>query len=212
MAGKPHMICSIHTLHKVTAWHWSTESRIKRALRVFGCKAFAMTANALKKTNRLQRLNPKAWIGYLVGYNSTNVYRIWNPVFNKIVLTRDVVFNEHETFNGSIEALKDDIRELDLEELSRLLQEHAVLEETGEGEEIPVQPAQEELEEVRDLIEDEIQVQPESNEQSGTDQSDKTLYTEAQFIPYPTPAPSPPAAMLAVSIRSPQSEELPKNE
>src|SRR2546421_8427574 len=153
MAGKPHMICSIHTLHKVTAWHWSTESRIKRTLRVFGCKAFAMTANALKKTNRLQRLNPKAWIGYLVGYNSTNVYRIWNPVFNKIVLTRDVVFNEHETFNGSIEALKDDIRELDLEELSRLLQEHVVPEETGEGEEIPVQPAQEELEGVRDLIE-----------------------------------------------------------
>ena len=171
-----------------------------------------MIANALKKTNRLQRLNPKAWIGYLVGYNSTNVYRIWNPVFNKIVLTRDVVFNEHETFNGSIEALKDDIRELNLEELSRLLQEHAVPEEIGKGEEIPVQPTQEELEEVRDLIEDEIQVQPESNEQSGTDQSDKTLYTEAQFIPYPTPAPSPPAAMLAVSIRSPQSEELPKNE
>ena len=127
-------------------------------LRVFGCKAFAMTANALKKTNRLQRLNPKAWIGYLVGYNSTNVYRIWNPVFNKIVLTRDVVFNEHETFNGSIEALKDDIRELDLEELSRLLQEHMVPEETGEGDEIPVQPTQEELEEVRDLIENEIQV------------------------------------------------------
>ena len=43
-------------------------------LGVFGCKAFAMTANALKKTNRLQRLNPKAWIGYLVRYNLTNVY------------------------------------------------------------------------------------------------------------------------------------------
>ena len=100
-----------------------------------------MTANALKKTNCLQRLNPKAWIGYLVRYNLTNVYWIWNPVFNKIVLTWDVVFNKHEMFNGSIEALKDDIRELDLEELSRLLQEHVVPEETGEGEEIPVQPA-----------------------------------------------------------------------
>ena len=115
-------------------------------------------------------------------------------------------------FNGSIEALKDDILKLDLEELSWLLQEHVVLEETGEGKEIPVQPAQEELKEVRDLIEDEIQVQPESNEQSETDQSDKTLYTEAQFIPYPTPASSLLATMLAVSIHSPQSEELPKNE
>src|SRR5205085_7723147 len=86
-------------------------------LRVFGCKAFAMTANALKKTNRLQRLNPKAWIGYLVGYNSTNVYRIWNLVFNKIILSRDIVFNENEMFNGSIKTLKDDIHDIDLEEL-----------------------------------------------------------------------------------------------
>ena len=43
-------------------------------IRVYGCKAFAMTTDALKKANRLQRFNPKAWIGYLVGYNSTNVY------------------------------------------------------------------------------------------------------------------------------------------
>ena len=45
-------------------------------LRVFGCKAFALTTETLKKANRLQRLNPKAWIGYLVGYDSTNIYRI----------------------------------------------------------------------------------------------------------------------------------------
>jgi hypothetical protein len=43
-------------------------------LRAYGCKAFAMTTDALKKVNRLQRFNPKAWIGYLVGYDLTNVY------------------------------------------------------------------------------------------------------------------------------------------
>jgi hypothetical protein len=37
-------------------------------LKVYGCKAFAMTTDALTKSNRLHtRLNPKAWIGYLVG-------------------------------------------------------------------------------------------------------------------------------------------------
>ena len=54
-------------------------------LCVYGCKAFAMTTDALKKVNRLQRFNPNAWIGYLVGYDSTNVYRVWNPIINKVV-------------------------------------------------------------------------------------------------------------------------------
>ena len=45
-------------------------------LRAYGCKAFAMTADAHERRNRRQKLNPKAWIGYLVGYNSTNIYRV----------------------------------------------------------------------------------------------------------------------------------------
>jgi hypothetical protein len=39
-------------------------------LKVYGCKAFVMTTDAMKKAKRLQRLKPKAWIGYLVGYDS----------------------------------------------------------------------------------------------------------------------------------------------
>lgn len=38
-------------------------------LRAYGCKAYAMTTAAQKKQKRLQRLNPKAWIGFLIGYN-----------------------------------------------------------------------------------------------------------------------------------------------
>ena len=45
-------------------------------LRAYGYKAFALTSDTLKKSNRLQRLNPKAWIRYLIGYSSTNIYRI----------------------------------------------------------------------------------------------------------------------------------------
>ena len=123
-------------------------------LCTYGCKAFAMTTDTLKKTNRLQRFNPKAWIGYLVGYDSTNVYRVWNPVINKIVRTRDVIFNEYETFNGDLETLKDDMLKLRLNELSKLLRECTIPEESEE--EMLVQPAQEELDEIRNLAEDEL--------------------------------------------------------
>ena len=82
-----------------------------------------MTTDALKKANRLQRFNPKAWIGYLVGYDLTNVYRVWNPIKNKVVRTRDVTFNEYETFNGDLETLKDDMLRIQLDKLSKLLQE-----------------------------------------------------------------------------------------
>ena len=115
-------------------------------LRAYGCKAFAMTTDALKKTSRLQRFKPNAWIGYLVGYDSTNVYRVWNPVMNKIVRTRDVTFNKYETFNGDLETLKDDMLKIQLDELSKLLQECTIPEESED--ETQVQPAQEEPDEI----------------------------------------------------------------
>jgi len=90
-------------------------------LRAYGCKVFALTSDALKKSNRLQRLNPKAWIGYLVGYSLTNIHRIWNPLANKVISTRDVVFDEGEVFSGNIEALKNDCLYIRLEEIQQLL-------------------------------------------------------------------------------------------
>jgi len=67
-------------------------------LRAYGCKAFSMTKTAQEKEMRLQNLNPNAWIGYLVGYNSTNIYRIWNPVTGQTLAMRDVIFNEDERY------------------------------------------------------------------------------------------------------------------
>uniref|UniRef100_A0A1Y1L2P0 Integrase catalytic domain-containing protein n=1 Tax=Photinus pyralis TaxID=7054 RepID=A0A1Y1L2P0_PHOPY len=103
-----------------------------RHLRVYGCKAFAMTKNAMAKRKRRQKLNPRAWIGYLVGYQSTNIYRIWNPWLGEVISTRDVIFNEDEYFHGDLEQLKDDIRELNREELMNLLQEIKEPEQTEE--------------------------------------------------------------------------------
>ncbi|KAL2137577.1 hypothetical protein VTI28DRAFT_8991 [Corynascus sepedonium] len=124
------------------------------SLRVYGCKAYAMTTTAMRKEQRLKRFNPKAWIGYLVGYTSSNTYRIWNPLLNKIVVMRDVVFNEQETFSGRLEELRDDIKEIDLDKLSTLLQEYAIQELPDEQ----VNPALAPRGVEEDLVEDTIVV------------------------------------------------------
>jgi hypothetical protein len=46
--------------------------------------------NRLKK----EKLLLKAEIGYLVRYDSTNIYRIWIPSRDIVVSSRDVTFNE----------------------------------------------------------------------------------------------------------------------
>ncbi|EXU94611.1 integrase core domain protein, partial [Metarhizium robertsii] len=110
-----------------------------RHLRVYGCKAFAMTKDAMAKRKRRQKLNPRAWIGYLVGYQSTNIYRIWNPWLGEVISTRDVIFNEDEYFHGDLEQLKDDIRELNREELINLLQEIKEPDQTEETSQVESQ-------------------------------------------------------------------------
>ena len=69
-------------------------------LKAYGCKAYAMTGDAQLKKNRLQRLNPRAHIGYLVGYESTNIFRIWIPHKGEVISSRDVIFDEDEFFDG----------------------------------------------------------------------------------------------------------------
>jgi hypothetical protein len=196
-------------------------------LRVYGCKAFAMTTDALKKKNRRQRLNPRGWIGYLVGYNSTNIYRVWNPLTNKVISTRDVIFNEKETFSGDVQHLKDDLKELNEEELIQ----HLTDAEVPQGSSINLDAStQEEDEELSALPEglafereaasyphigferDPTITQGETGrtlvvgdrnreEPDGTDHP----YTTARFTPYLTPETCPlrPAALLVATIREP---------
>jgi hypothetical protein len=87
-------------------------------LKAYGSKAFAMTDDTHRMKSRLQRLDPKAWIGYLVGYQSTNIYRIWLPSMAKVISTRDVVFDEESVFNGKTEDLMDNLMHNTLEEIA----------------------------------------------------------------------------------------------
>ncbi len=59
-------------------------------LVLYGCRAYAY----IKKQPKLEaRLNHRAYIRYLVGYNSTNIFQIWHLKVNTIILTRDVIFD-----------------------------------------------------------------------------------------------------------------------
>lgn len=173
------------------------------------------------KGERLKRFNPKAWIGYLVGYASSNTYRIWNPVTNQVIHTRDVIFDEQETFSGALEELRDDIREIDRDELARLLSEFSIPKKSDE--QVNRAHAPEGVDDMHSLqtgqqsehIEDCIIVQtsepaPPSGtsgvspapaggpgSESGAPEPVGKLYTTAQVELLPTPPPSPPAALLA---------------
>lgn len=70
-------------------------------LRVYGCKAYVITPEAMTKENRLKRFNPKIWIGYLVGYVLSNIYRIWTPCRKEISSARDVIFDDM-IFDGKL--------------------------------------------------------------------------------------------------------------
>jgi hypothetical protein len=68
-----------------------------------------MILDAQLKKKRLSKLDPQAYISYLVGYNSTNIYRIWILYKGIIISTRDVIFDKKTFFNGKREDILEDL-------------------------------------------------------------------------------------------------------
>lgn len=66
-------------------------------LRSYRCKAYAHNHHLSKKL----KLDKRAHIGHLVGYDSTNIFRIWIPSKRKIIRTRDVLFDERKHYDPS---------------------------------------------------------------------------------------------------------------
>ena len=67
-------------------------------LKIYGCKAYPLLKGP-NKPARSEKLKPRAFVGYLVGYDSTNIYRIWDPEKGEVSGYRDVIFNEDEFFD-----------------------------------------------------------------------------------------------------------------
>jgi hypothetical protein len=74
-------------------------------LKAYDCTAYATTVIYKQKKARLRKLDPRADISYLMGYNFINIYRVWIPYTGKIISTKDVIFDESKFFNGKTEFL-----------------------------------------------------------------------------------------------------------
>ena len=65
-------------------------------MHIYGCKTYILD----KRIKKGDKLAPCALIGYLVGYNLTNIYCIWILSFRKVIQTRDVTFEENSFYNS----------------------------------------------------------------------------------------------------------------
>ena len=83
-------------------------------MHVYRCRAYPLDYYIPKK----KKLEPRAYIGYLVGYDSTNIYRIWILTYKKVICTRDVTMDNNLLYNPTDLVLSDMIKE----EVDRLIE------------------------------------------------------------------------------------------
>jgi hypothetical protein len=87
-------------------------------LKAYGCVAYAATTTYKKDLFKLRKLDLKADVGYLMGYNFTNIYKIWIPYQGRVISTRNVIFDESKFFDGR----KEQMTTLEMSELDDLIQ------------------------------------------------------------------------------------------
>jgi hypothetical protein len=128
-------------------------------LKAYGCVAYAATTTYKRGLSKLRKLDPRADVGYLVGYDSTNIYRVWIPHQRRVISIRDVIFDESKFFNGRKEQMTTlEMSELDdlvqrIELPDQVAQNEAVAEKDNEGvfEPIPESEATEASEDIDHL-------------------------------------------------------------
>lgn len=67
----------------------------------YGCRAYPLNKDRSANRDRKGfKVIPRGHIGYLVGYRSSNIYRIWIPTLDEVITTRNVTFDEQLFFEG----------------------------------------------------------------------------------------------------------------
>jgi transposase InsO family protein len=70
----------------------------------YGCRAYPLNRDrAAGRDKRGFKVNPRAHIGYLVGYRASNIYHIWVPTLDQVITSRDVTFDESLFYEGNPE-------------------------------------------------------------------------------------------------------------
>ena len=150
-------------------------------LRAYGCRAYPLTMNTKLNKNRKDKLQPKAHIGYLVGYKARTIYRIWVPVLQKVIVTRDVTFNESQFFDPDEEDLSMKLRST-IEPLAETLE----LPEMPEHPDHPEQYLHD-----RTAFDDDGELQHEITEQPPHQQFQEQEAEEPPHLPTPERTPQP---------------------
>ena len=65
-------------------------------LKILGCRAYVHIPKIKRVAS--EKLSERAWIGYLAGFEASNIWRIWHPTSKEIVRVRDVVFQESRLY------------------------------------------------------------------------------------------------------------------
>ena len=78
---------------------WSGKIHSVSHFKVFGCIAYA---HVPKETR--SKLDDKSEKCIFVGYDEqSKAYRLFNPITRKVIVSRDVVFKEDESWGGNID-------------------------------------------------------------------------------------------------------------
>jgi hypothetical protein len=67
-------------------------------LKMYECKTYLLLKDA-DVSSRDSKLKSRAFVDYLVGYNSTNIFRVWNSEKEDVSEYRDVIFDESELYD-----------------------------------------------------------------------------------------------------------------
>jgi Reverse transcriptase (RNA-dependent DNA polymerase) len=155
-------------------------------LHVYGCRAYALD----KHIPRKEKLWPRAHIGYLMGYESTNVYRIWVPSQEQVIRTRDVTFNETLFYDSS----ELDLGHILLDKTVRLLEMLELPDSMSEHSENAVEEAVDNPTPISDVVDTISSAETQKNSSISKSADVEKLYTPDSSNPIQlrTPEPTPP--------------------
>ena len=87
---------------KINEEVWSSQSYDYSHLRIFGCDVYALIPK-----NQRSKLDPKSKCYVFVGYDyAVKGYRLWDPTSQKIVISRDVTFDESSLLKSNVERIE----------------------------------------------------------------------------------------------------------
>ena len=86
---------------KIPKEFWLGQSCDYSHLRIFGCDAYSFI-----QKNQRAKLDPKSKCYVFVGYDyAVKGYRLWDPTLRKIVISRDVTFDESSLLKSMLKEL-----------------------------------------------------------------------------------------------------------